>query len=140
MCGLIIKLFEVPPLAEIRQDKKKKDPSEGFKVTAAFSRASLVYLTLSGVRDVCSGDRNVSKHAIISKDVVPYVTAEASQEKYGYLSGGNVQLFCFHGGKCCSKVCAASVKSTASLNSSHTRDRKDDSLWQRCVHACVLQR
>lgn len=24
MCGLIIKLFEVPPLAEIRQDKKKK--------------------------------------------------------------------------------------------------------------------
>lgn len=24
MCGLIIKLFEVPPLAEIRQEDKKK--------------------------------------------------------------------------------------------------------------------
>lgn len=50
----------------------------GFKVAVAFSAALLVYLTLSRVRDVCSGDRNVSKHAIISKNVVPYVTAEAS--------------------------------------------------------------
>lgn len=39
MCGLIIKLFEVPPLAKIRQEdkKKKNDPSVGFKVSAAFS-------------------------------------------------------------------------------------------------------
>lgn len=53
----------------------------GFKVAAAFSRASLLYLNLSQVRNVCSGDSNVSKHAIISKNVVPYVAAEASQEK-----------------------------------------------------------
>lgn len=47
-------------------------------------------------------------------------------------TGGNVQLFCFHGrwwgwGGCCSKTCAAPVKSTALQKSSHTRDRKDDS-------------
>lgn len=74
-----------------------------FNVTAALSRESLVYLTLCGVRSVWSVDRNVSKHAIISKKVVPYVEAKASQEKYGYLSGGNVQLCCFHGRKAATK-------------------------------------
>lgn len=123
MCGLIIKLFVVPPLAGIRQEDRKK-PLQ-WERAAAFRSTSLVYLTLSGVTDVCSGDRNVAKHAIISKNAVPYVAAEASQEKYGYLGGGNVHLFCFYGGKGCSK--------------SHMHDRKDDSQRQRCVQACVLQ-
>lgn len=65
--------------------------------------------------------------------MVPEVAADASEEKYGYLEWWKCAIILFSwevvgaGGGCCSKTCAVPVKSTVLQNSSHTRDRKDDS-------------
>lgn len=87
---------------------------------------------------MCSGDRNVSKHAIISRNVVPYVAAEASQEKYGYLRDGNMQLFCFHGGEMLQQnMCSlCEIHSGAELLT-HARQERRVGSNGACTHVCL---
>lgn len=106
-----------------------------FKVAAAFSPPSLVFLTLSGVRDVSSGDWNISKHA---KKCVSICGSWSKSRELWLLEWWKCGIILLSWGERCSKTCAASVRSTASQNTSPGKTTLGSN--GACMHVFVRQR